>query len=1022
MLVGVGNFSGGVTLRDHVSQNDSAVMDTISGFDPADGTLQPENVVSKLSGTALPGTTPEQTPAVFVEGDSSILVVRDKDSKFRELSGGTWGAAGDAANIVKESLPVRLGDQIIFATDGADPILMAYEPASTTTKLRPLSFKSPSDYNTLTKPIVTPSASGLVQMFDCETNIWAALGTGCTIDNTPTNSAVLSFGHTTPVSTKCFTKSLGSTGVSLTGVRYLMLDAMVQNDPQPYTTLGMFINDAGMYQSGYELWLYDNTACTEGTNNVNVLARLEIPRLTPLSEVCRVVFFLGQLTGTVKGLAIWTTYNFVAPDTGKTWKMTLYSNATDDSLSTCGNWFCPAVAWDKQSFSDRFTKQIDYTAPVSGNLVSNGDFETIDDDAYGDPTLPHDWTLLNGASVSTGGRTADSCIIMDNYNTGSWTRKGVETTNWITVSPGEHYLASMYFIGPISYGGGGDYEFDFTVLFDDSTTKAVHWGRSSGIFGWTKLTLAITVPSAATSCKIIIQGANNNWGMAGFRVDDVELTLTDTKPSAGTSAIIWQVFDPAGTDRTPEDSLIEYAYCFCGRDTLSKSTYNLMISNPASIFTQVFANPWRSYSVAITLPTNSLSETAITEYGDYILTFLLYRRIYDGSSETWGDWTFWQSLPIAASATAIDAGVLDDDQDYSTAVNGYDVPEVMELTNDYASSALYAMVADNRVYAACLDWNETEGKWERKTAIEVSSLDKPWAFPTTIDDDSLSTDGSELDGYAVTGSEVRGLIARADDKFVFLDTEFFLLRGDTPKSGYRFVRIDSIGCISGRTIVDCRSVIIWHGPDFFYGYSGGLSTPISRFKIDSSLTDWTKPHNAVYSKDRYVCYCEYNDVPSLLIYDLTTQSWRIRSSASYNFVGIAVDGSTGAIYGVTPTGDAVDPFGSTISDYGATSTVRDVKTQYLVLSSPSEDVHVSRAVVEAVTSVPGGVTLSLTFLGRGAVNTTKTSSLTIIPGKFRYFVTLDMTCESISIETAYAGTAPPSIYYLGVEPDGVAVR
>jgi len=41
MQVGVGNFSGGVTLRDHVSDGEPAVMKEISGYDPASGVLEP---------------------------------------------------------------------------------------------------------------------------------------------------------------------------------------------------------------------------------------------------------------------------------------------------------------------------------------------------------------------------------------------------------------------------------------------------------------------------------------------------------------------------------------------------------------------------------------------------------------------------------------------------------------------------------------------------------------------------------------------------------------------------------------------------------------------------------------------------------------------------------------------------------------------------------------------------------------------------------------------------------------------
>ena len=158
-ILGVGSFRGGETTRQRVSEAEAAILARCSGYDPRGGFLSPEKLVTRVSSaeTVLPGTTPDQVPFAFLDKDGvTRIIARDSTEAFRECVSGAWGSAGSVADILVESVPVRMGEQIIFPTGGPDPKLMAYEPGSPSTKLRPLSLKAPTDY-AANQPTVTPS-------------------------------------------------------------------------------------------------------------------------------------------------------------------------------------------------------------------------------------------------------------------------------------------------------------------------------------------------------------------------------------------------------------------------------------------------------------------------------------------------------------------------------------------------------------------------------------------------------------------------------------------------------------------------------------------------------------------------------------------------------------------------------------------------------------------------------------------------------------------------------------------------
>jgi hypothetical protein len=394
---------------------------------------------------------------------------------------------------------------------------------------------------------------------------------------------------------------------------------------------------------------------------------------------------------------------------------------------------------------------------------------------------------------------------------------------------------------------------------------------------------------------------------------------------------------------------------------------------------------------------------------------LFYRSIYNGSTKIWGDNTFFAYDDYATVTNVTDEGVNADTK--ITVLDRY-APEIMELNNANASTSRYVVVVKDRVYAACLDWNAGTSKWTRPTAIQVSSYAKPWAYPTLVTDDTLATDGTELDGYAVTGAVVRGLAVLDDDILVMLDNEFFHLRGDDPITGFRFLGRQAVGCKSNKSIAVGRRFAIWHDGTNFVLYSGGTLKPISRFLVDSTLIDWTKSHSAVFYKDQYIFHCEYNDEWALLIYDSRSEAWRIRRSDALELVGICTDSET--VFGVTPTGNAVDLFGGT-ADFGASSVVRELFTQYINMSTRGHDVAVSQLVFDIVSTT--AVALAITVKVLGAKNQTLTRTLTTDTTKIRHTVGMKVKAEFVKIEITYTGTTPPdSIHFVGFDVDSVAGR
>ena len=223
-------------------------------------------------------------------------------------------------------------------------------------------------------------------------------------------------------------------------------------------------------------------------------------------------------------------------------------------------------------------------------------------------------------------------------------------------------------------------------------------------------------------------------------------------------------------------------------------------------------------------------------------------------------------------------------------------------------------------------------------------------------------------------------------------------------------------------MADCRTIVIWHDGQHFYGYGGGLPQPISETRIDSTLIDWTKPHNATYRWGTYRFFCWYDGEPSVLTYHVGLQGWRVRPSDAYDMIGLSPVSVAGAVYGVKADGNAIDLFAADADSGAADSeTVREAFTEWLLCAGPEQDVEVTDGVLEVVTEQP--VTLDLTFRIHGNTVRTEERTLEVTPAKTRYLVGLNLMCDAISVEARYVGETPPEwICFLGARADDEAAR
>ena len=492
------------------------------------------------------------------------------------------------------------------------------------------------------------------------------------------------------------------------------------------------------------------------------------------------------------------------------------------------------------------------------------------------------------------------------------------------------------------------------------------------------------------------------------------------------SAVVLETFPESFANFTPDHPLLKWRYHFFGRDQKTTDYYRKMISNPSVDSATCLADPWRKPEVGIAgdaWPLNASSNNMIDDYGLYLTHVVYYRAIYDGLGEdeetgelgVWSDFDFWGSATTAVLTRP------EDDGSYTT--NSIDAPEVSPVNRDYADSARYLVIADGRAYGLSQTYSVATDAFLRPLSIQVSNFDDYAGFPTTPSEDFIETDGTEILVVTPDTYVIRGALTKDDVKYVYTNNGFYELIGRDSMGGWQFQRRDSIGCVSAKTIADCRSQIIWHDGGHFYSYDGGLATPISQESIDSTLIDFTQAHGWVFSKERYVGFCYYNDTAQstpwcLMIYDLKTGSWRRRHSTAYQLAGICVSDAAGTVYGLTHDGDVVSIFGGT-TDYGSGAVTYTIDTQYLEWPDGNEH-HTSHLVLEAITA-EASVNLTLSFYTQGRLNESDLNrTLSIVSTRTHYGkddLNVNLTGDAVRIVMTYTGATPPEIHLIGVAAD-----
>jgi hypothetical protein len=440
-----------------------------------------------------------------------------------------------------------------------------------------------------------------------------------------------------------------------------------------------------------------------------------------------------------------------------------------------------------------------------------------------------------------------------------------------------------------------------------------------------------------------------------------------------------------------EDTSVQYRYCYAG-PSCREGNEVWVISPPSDACESTLAR--QNSKLTVTVNTGTVRNTCDVTH------ILVYRRTANQAQ-----WYYVQSIDITevADSTAVTWDDLGGTLDGDTVTY---LPNLLEFDHDPAPKAKYVLQADQRLYAANCDYS--------KTAVQVSARNKPWYWVTTTDSSSSEDVGSILDGYQFNGSEVRALALWQSQKVVLLDNEFFLLYGDSWAS-WHFTYVDSVGCASDRSVADCRSALIWHSGDGFYKFNGSSAQRIDKLKVDASLVDFTKVHDAVYWNDKYVFYCYYNGAYSLLIYDLTADSWVVRTCPQ--LAGICADRANGRLYGINAWGWAVRLFSGT-QDWGNNEYANhayDVWSCAWPIGPETNDF----ALAEAVFDIEASQTQSLTVTvyTKGKKNATVVRTLTLATGRNRYRVRLHGRGHAVEIRLQYTGQYPPTIYAMRLESD-----
>ncbi len=1019
MFVGIDSFSKGEITSDLVFPDAERKLRHSGGWKIRDGAAIPELLPIRLSTSALGGAIPEQVPFVYRSADGTERIIcRDSNNNLRVMpvsgsSAGVWGSALNTVLGMPDGASFRVNKLVVFPTEGADAKLVSFEPDSPATLTRPFSFKGPLDYSADVAPTVTPSSPHPAQtLFTLgASSYFTAAGDGTQLYFKGKSYNMISTDGNVGKSQIIGTLDLGSGGVDLTNGQYLSLDlamSYVGNDPSTYiASSGMFFNsDQSGVSSGFQLVLFADEACTEE------LCRFEIPALvgSPVEgarksapgTVNRVMFNLGDKSqwalnqtwntnagnspiNVIKGIGFSTNGDFSCPSNSRYYLYIYGGSPFDSNGNFISTWkftsalFLPNVVYQWSPWYD--------TLPPNQGLSQETYSATSSKSGSGAPTSA---AVLESFPLSFSYFSPDHPQVeylysyrgIDQLSVGLLYNQMIsdpsDESPAIFCDPWLTYTVTISFPGGLNPNVMTEYGAYFTsVLIYRSVYDGLSQDQLTGSLGvWEDPTLAGEIPLIYVSPP---------WGSAG----------------------ISDVYRDAGKLGVP---------CTFSGSTITCVAHGLNVGDAIT-----FENT--NGGVAINTTYYVINVTANSFYISENPLFLQYALNADNTNTAFAF--------TGTGSNVWDSATAELQCDTAT------LPQYVETDHDYSDSVRYAIVADNRVYAACLTWNNTTGVWNRPMQMEVSNLGDFASFPTTPDPDDLAIDGEELGGFSPDSSVIRGILVKDDLKYVWTDLGFYELVGADASQGWQFLRRDKIPLQDGKSAVDCRSVIVWASGGsrgHFYGYRGALAEPLNVDMVDFSLIDWTKAHGFICSGEKFIGFVYYNHpdvaaglLPSawcLLTYDLLTGAWQRRHSTAYQLAGLCCGDPTSTVYGLTQSGDIVNLFGSTGTgaDYPNSSPTWILATQFI--ETPDAKEHRTRY-LRVKAEAPSGGTLSVTVNSRGTNNGTYGSTLTLQSSQENYTrpgspndLPVNLIGDAFQIILEYTGVTPPTIYpHLGLELD-----
>lgn len=1048
MLIGASKFMQGVTTIARTTDPD--MLNKVSGWSAENGYAEPIGFPAEIvEGSGF--TASEKPSFVYTDGTTETMLVIDSTDHLWEVNLSatpvTMTNTGYHCVMEVDSMMTRMGKQVVIpCTDG----IKVWEPGITTGTVRLLSIKSPQDYAPGAKPVATFTQNSSTILFSDTADDWVV--DKCA-SRTETADKVIFALDTTSTNGRIAYRSIGSTGISLSGKEWLLMDIKLTGDTQDYSRTGLFVNNPALLPSGYSIKLYSDTGCTA------LITTILIPKLDTDSKIHRCLFNVAGFTSTVKGVAVYAEDFCVAPLGAGTRSLTLYTEEWRADWKHKGNFLLPAFSFSASPLSE-YTK-VDSTAnkitSATNLLADHGGFEQSPlpseailgwakeggDVGENNPYVSAmDWFISASNAYRDMPRSGSaSCNIEGNQSTDDEDDKPRTKqikSDVVNANANTRYRVEYWIRRPRSVSGNNwgnnevynSFKFYTKITATGGTTQYLYIPHSGATWissdlnetqiiastmeqrdcnnNYHHIVQYFTTPTGTTGMSVTI-GVNPSEFYGGINVDDV--SLSEVNVDASGSTYIIQDFAEDGSEVTNELPQLRYSYAFAGKSSSSARDYYLLLSNPSDDSSPTLvADPWGSFTLTATIPA-----AVATDYAGLITDVAFYRSVYDVMLDTWGAYYLCgKGIISAGSATAIDTGDI-----VPLYVGNYELPFVMETSNDPGFSARHVTYADNRLYCGnleyALDNDGVTSDWQRKTTMQISTYNKTYAFPTTTDSDSPPSYGSELEGFTKLTSDIRHMDNIGATKYAFGDQEIYSIIGNNSSDGWYATQRDTIGCVSSRLTVCRREGIIWYDGNYFYMMTTDGVQNISSMRLKKNGIDLTKSYGACGCNSKYYCYCYYDGAWSLLEYDLYLNAWFVHVSTAYQLKSICAsyddaygvcDGDTANDIVVKITGNAVD-----IGD-------RTIATSYIACGDPTIDTQLSQVVIDA--NVTANCTAYITVDYIGAKNASVTREIAMVTDETRYHVNVNALASAAKVTVTFTDANCPKINFVGFTYDGMA--